>query len=42
MHGQLGITLLFEEMLVEEAWYEAKRKGGQKAKGEMGKRRTVM
>lgn len=37
MHGQLGIRLLFEDLVLVEAWWEAKRKGGQKAKGELGK-----
>lgn len=31
MHRQLGIRLLFEELVVVEAWWEAKRKGDQKA-----------
>lgn len=40
MHGQLGIRLLFEELVVVEmvvAWNKAKRKGDEKAEGEIGK-----
>jgi hypothetical protein len=40
MHGQLGIRLLFEELEVVVARYEAKRKGDQKAE-ERGKGEVV-